>query len=242
MQGLLKNWLKRVIPFPLSKNHRYDILTRQIIQRFTRPGSNCIDVGCHEGEVLDLFLRFCPKGQHFAFEPIPSLYQKLLIKYQKNPNCTIYDYALSDTEGLAAFNYVVTNPAYSGLQKRNYDRAYEKEETIRVRKRALDNVIPADLPVHFIKIDVEGGDLDVMTGAKNTIIKYQPVIIFEFGIGGSDIYGASPATLYTFMKEINYSVSLLDSFLQDKTALSPEEFDKQFNEKRNYYFVASPKR
>jgi phenolic acid decarboxylase len=51
-----KKILKR-ISIPFSKNHRYDIETRKIIKRICNENSNCIDVGTHEGEILDMFLK-----------------------------------------------------------------------------------------------------------------------------------------------------------------------------------------
>ncbi|HHB78565.1 MAG TPA: hypothetical protein ENK85_04970 [Saprospiraceae bacterium] len=52
-------------PIPLSKNHRYDIQTKAIIKKL-HADSNCIDVGCFKGEILDLMLQAAPKGQHFG--------------------------------------------------------------------------------------------------------------------------------------------------------------------------------
>jgi len=39
--------------------------------------SNCVDVGCHKGFFLRYMLDAAPRGRHFAFEPIPVLFQKL---------------------------------------------------------------------------------------------------------------------------------------------------------------------
>ena len=238
MIGEVKKWLKRTSPFALSKNHHYDILTKQIIEKYCVSGSNCIDVGCHEGEVLNMFLKIAPRGNHFAFEPVPYLFEKLLKKYDNKKNCHIYHYALSNAEGQTAFNHVISNPAYSGIKKRHYDRKDEKDETITVTKKRLDDIIPQTLKIDFIKIDAEGGDFDVMLGAKKIITNSRPLIVFEFGIGGSDIYGASPELLYRFLNEVGYEVSLLDSFLKKKPSLTLEELNKQFINKMNYYFIA----
>lgn len=238
MKHALKKWLKRVSPFALSKNHYYDIFTRKIIARHCAAGSNCIDVGCHEGEVLDLFIKYCPQGHHFAFEPLPRLFNKLITRYKDFPLCDIYEYALSDKNGTTGFNHVITNPAYSGIKKRKYDRPHEKDETITVATKRMDDVIPANIPVSLIKIDVERGELDVLKGAVATIERSGPLIIFEAGIGGSDMYGTTADGLYQFMQDRKYTISLLDSFYKHKPSLSPEEFRDQFEMKKNYYFIA----
>jgi len=240
MNETLKKWLKKLSPFALSKNHRYDILTKKILVKHCTPKSNCVDVGCHKGEILDMFIETAPGGEHFAFEPIPVLFEKLKNKYARLKNCHIYNYAISNAEGQTNFNHVISNRAYSGIKKRTYDRKEEKEETITVTKKRLDDIILKELKIDIIKIDVEGGDLDVMQGAKNLIKRNRPFIIFEFGIGGSDIYGATPSALYDLAKEIGYKISLLDSFIKNKEALTLNEFNEQYYKKTNYYFIAHP--
>ncbi len=241
MKKLLKYWIKRLSPVPLTKNHRYDRLTNKILKRSCRPDSNCVDVGSHEGEFLTLFLKIAPKGTHFGFEPLPYLYNSLLDRFNDNPNCTVYNYALSDKEGLSSFNHVISNPAYSGIKKRRYDRPNEKDETISVATKKLDTVIPEGVQIDFLKIDVEGGEFDVLKGAERILSSYHPLIIFEFGIGGSDIYGVSPELIFDFMDARGYEIFLLEQYLALKKAMTLSEFKKQVNEKINYYFLACKK-
>jgi FkbM family methyltransferase len=240
MKRQWRKWIKKISPFALSKNHYYDIITKKVIEKYCSSKSNCIDVGSHEGEILDMFLKIAPLGAHFAFEPIPYLFEKLLKKYLHLKNCHIYNNAISNSDGETTFNHVISNPAYSGIKKRNYDKKDEKDETITVTKKRLDDVIPHTLKIDFIKIDVEGGDFDVMLGAKKIITDSRPLIVFEFGIGGSDIYGATPDLLYRFMNEVGYKVSLLGQFLKKKPSLTLDEFNKEFINKMNYYFIAHP--
>ena len=103
----------------------------------------------------------------------------------------------------------------------------------------LDDVIPSSLPVKIIKIDVEGGELELMQGASKTLSKFKPLVIFESGIGGSDIYGTTPEKIFAFLSGLSYTINLLDRFLKQKPALSEREFCDQFYKKKNYYFIAS---
>jgi len=233
----IKKVLKR-IPFPFSKNHQYDIETRKIIKRICNENSNCIDVGTHEGEILDMFLKQSPKGSHFGFEPLPHLYKFLIRKYKNLQNVHIYDFAISNSEGFSEFNYVDSNPAYSGLKKRIYDRKNETDIQITVKKQLLDNIIPQNVPIAMIKADVEGGEMDVLKGAVKTLIKYKPALIFEFGIGGSDVYGVTPEELYNFLAQFNYKLFLLNDFLKNRQPLTIQSFKNQFYNKINYYFFA----
>ena len=76
----MKRILKRILqysPVALTKNQHYDRLTQKVIRAVCRPESNCIDVGCHKGEILDLMRAAAPNGHHWGFEPIPALYTAL---------------------------------------------------------------------------------------------------------------------------------------------------------------------
>jgi len=236
----MKQLLKKIassLPFALTKNIRYDQLTQQVIKRVCKPNTNCIDVGCHKGEILDLMLAAAPLGKHYGFEPIPELYSNLKTKY-KNTSCTISKIALSNKSGLCSFNYVVSNPSYSGIKKRNYDRAFEEDTRIDVNTERLDVVLGDTYTTGLIKIDVEGAEMLVLEGATKTIQRCKPVIIFEFGLGASDVYGTEPKALWEFFEKLHYRMGLLDDWLENKKALSLMELEEEYYNKTNHYFIA----
>ncbi len=241
--GILLN-LKRLIkklPIVFTKNQQYDTETRQIIQKVCKVNSNTIDVGTHEGAILDLLIQQSPDGFHFGFEPIPDLQKRLKAKYANSKQIKLFELALTDTSGETAFNYVLSNPSYSGIKKRKYDRKNETDTTITVKTNTLDAVIlPLNQTIDFIKIDVEGGEMAVLKGAEELIKRDQPVIVFECGIGGTDIYNTTPAHLFNYFVKLGYGISLMKDFLQVKTPLTQQAFEEQYYQKLNYYFVAYP--
>lgn len=243
--GILLN-LKRLIkklPIVFTKNQQYDMETKQIIQKVCKVKSNAIDVGTHEGAILDLLIQQSPNGFHFGFEPIPALQKSLRSKYANNKQIKLFELALTDTSGETAFNYVLSNPSYSGIKKRKYDRRNETDTTITVKTNTLDAVIlPLKQTIDFIKIDVEGGEMAVLKGAEELIKRDQPVIVFECGIGGTDMYNTTPAHLFEFFTQLGYDIFLMKDFLQVKSPFSKQAFEEQYYEKLNYYFVASPQR
>src|SRR5256885_1214264 len=62
-------------------NAVYDAQTIEVMESVLKQSSNCVDVGCHTGSILQHMLRLAPEGTHFAFEPIPNLYQVLRVKF-----------------------------------------------------------------------------------------------------------------------------------------------------------------
>ena len=237
MKQLLKA-LIRYWPWPLTINERYDRQTSAIIKKVCSPDSLCIDVGCYRGDILAQMIAQSPNARHIAFEPIPE--QFTFLKNKFSAYADIYPYALGIRNQDTTFNHVKTNPTYSGLKQRQYIRKEEIEE-INVQVRKLDDVINPDTPIHLIKIDVEGGEYDVLKGAARTLKKWRPYLIFEHGLGGADKYDVSPGDVYSLLvEELEYKICLMEEFLKNanREGFSKEEFEDQFTKKINCYFLA----
>jgi FkbM family methyltransferase len=240
---MLKQFIKKILialRIDLTKNIHYDRLTLRILDAVLKEDSNCIDIGCHKGEILDEILKRSPKGIHYGFEPIPVLFNDLKSKFEL-PNVRLLDIALSDSQGETTFNYVLNAPAYSGLRKREYAVKEPDIEEIDVRLDTLDAVLPPDYDVNLIKLDVEGAEFNVLKGARQTLMNKKPVVIFEFGLGASDHYGVSPEAFFRYLSdECGYGVFLLDDFLKKKSPLNISAFADTYNKNEEYYFIASP--
>jgi FkbM family methyltransferase len=222
---------ERLMKPPFDK---YDFQTFDLIKRIPAD-ANCIDVGAHKADILRKILKQAPKGKHFAFEPIPWLYDSLQKRFGRQ--ATIYKMALGDKAGEAEFFVFRDRPAVSGLKKRPLPENHAIEK-INVEVETLDHVIPEDIPIHLIKIDVEGAEMLVLKGAKNILTRHKPLVLFECGIGGTDIYETTPENVFDFFHNIGFSLSLLDYYLSGKKPLGREEFKGQFEKAYNYFFIA----
>jgi FkbM family methyltransferase len=219
-------------------NAAYDAQTVEVMRRCLRADSNCVDVGCHEGSILREMLRWAPAGSHYAFEPLPELYEGLLASF---PGVRVYPLALSDAAGEVSFQRVTSNLAYSGLKRRHYPSPDEAVEVITVKAELLDHVIPEGLSVALVKIDVEGAELQVLRGALRTIRRSRPFIIFEHGLGAADFYGTTPEEVYDLLTaQAGLRISLMEDWLAGRGPLSREQFCDQFQRSANFYFMAHP--
>ncbi len=221
-----------------SKNSLYDWQTIAIMRRVLRRDSCAVDIGAFEGGMLRHMLRISPGGRHWAFEPQPERFERLRREF---PVVHVEPFALGDSPGSAMFTRVLRAPALSGLRRRIDLAASEPVEEIPVRVETLDRVLPGDQPVAFIKIDVEGGEEGVFRGGLGTLRRARPVVVFECGLGGADSYGTRPESVYdVLVMEAGLKLSLLGSWLAGGPRLSRDEFVAQFDQSRNYYFVAHP--
>jgi FkbM family methyltransferase len=171
------------------------------------PDSNCIDVGANVGGMLQEIVRLSPQGHHLAFEPIPELRCRLAERF---PSVDVRELALGDQSGRTEFVYVRSRPGYSGLRERTYP-GREQTERIEVEVARLDDVLPANYTPQLIKIDVEGGELGVLRGARETIRRHGPTVIFEHGLGAADHYGTQPEDVWDLLSgELSLRIFDLD--------------------------------
>lgn len=227
-------------PGNVNKNELYDAQTAAVMERVLERGSNCVDVGCHAGQILDEMLRVAPEGTHYAFEPLPHLYAELEKKYAGRPNVKLSPCGLAEAAGESTFQHVVTNPAYSGIRRRAYDRPNEEVVEIHVKLARLDDVVPRGLPIRFVKIDVEGAELGVLKGGLELLRRCRPYVVFEHGLGGSDHYGTRPEHIFELMRGCRLKVSLMGGWLEGRRPLRLPELVEQFERGHNYYFLAHP--
>ena len=80
----------------------------------------------------------------------------------------------------------------------------------------------------------------VLEGAEQIISKHKPVVVFEHGLGAADLYGTKPSDVFHYFSSKGMKISTLSHFLKGKKAFTEKEFDKQFFDRINYYFVAYP--
>jgi FkbM family methyltransferase len=219
------------------KNVEYDHMTVSVMQRILTPDSNGIDVGAHRGTILRHLIELAPGGHHVAVEPLPAFARGLRRQF---PNVEVLELALSDVAGESTFHHVVTSPSYSGLSTRRYPHHGEVVEDIAVRVERLDDVVRPDRPIQFLKIDVEGSELGVLTGARRLLERWRPVVVFEHGWDG----GKRPAdddttgALWDVLTSTGLAVYELSAWLDDGAPLTQAGFEDSLA-KGTYYFLAA---
>lgn len=147
-----------------------------------KPGQTAIDIGAHKGAYTYWMSKFVGKnGKVFAFEPQPELYNQLnkLLEDSNNNNVNLELLALSSSEGEATM--VIPGKKTSPSASINNNKREGLGTKITVEKTTLDDYFCSQnqIPVNFIKCDVEGHELDVLTSGKKLLHTFQPIIALE---------------------------------------------------------------
>lgn len=190
----------------------YEKLLESHYKKWLRPGDAVADIGAHTGRHLQHFLASVgDTGRVFAFEPLPDQYATLVKRFDVRHAC-LHNMALSNRSGTAQFTYAEGSPQESGLRQRIYnDPESARPRKIAVAVERLDAFAEQLKRLSFIKIDIEGAEMECLEGAQVVLDKYRPLISVEYGMQGYSVYGNTKWTLFEFCHARDYV--LYDMFL-----------------------------
>jgi FkbM family methyltransferase len=172
-----------------------------------RSGLGVIDIGAHKGRHALAIKRRLAPSHLLMFEPLPEQRAMLEGLFLHDPRAKVYGCALGNTCGTAEFVVKTGAPEESGLRQRSFynDGKCDDLKRITVPVSPLD-AIAIPFKIDFIKIDVEGGEIDILKGAKRLLQRDSPIIAVEYGPGSYDAYGHGPGDLYDLAKTMNYAL------------------------------------
>lgn len=159
-----------------------------------------LDIGAHIGATA-VFLAKHFRSVH-AFEAIPATYDYLQRNTQSLTNVETHNIAAAAEEGELYFEFLEIHSQLAHVL--SGDSRYYEEQDSRVigpiLARPLDSF--AFENVSFIKIDVEGTELDVVRGLQKTILASKPVIMMEQTRNEAKYHGRKENEATDFLLEL----------------------------------------
>lgn len=200
-----------------------------VIPALVRQGDTVFDIGANFG----LFTKFLSQvagetGRVFAFEPGPQMFDVLSRNVSRScfANVHLHQTALSDRRG--ELNFYI--PRRSDGTLNFYEATLEKSlsgdrcESFAVETVPLDSFVESQgiERVDFIKCDVEGHEIDVLEGAKNTIREHSPVIFLEVNAPLDD--DGHGALVRERIEAIGYDIYFFERgrFVEWSTGMTPK--------------------
>ncbi len=197
--------------------------------------SMVIDIGANNGEYCYFFQKIIQTKSIIAFEPIPSLFRRLKILY---PKIQVYPYAVSDqTRKSQLYIPYINSEKYETRAKLDLlpEKGQTKLITVNVDTISLDELLGDEISkINFIKIDIEGHELQAIRGAKKIISRFNPILMIEIE------YRHHQNDFYAVIDEIclmGYTCNYYDRVT--KLILDISHFSislhQNLNNKENYY-------
>ncbi len=143
------------------------------------------DVGANVGSISFFLAKTFKDSKVYAFEPTHFAYMKFLRNLDLNPDLKprifpIQTFISADSgksERVAAYSSwridgaKMEHPIHGGIEQLAAEKKISLDQFIIEQKISR---------VDFIKIDVDGFELDVLGGAKKILKDFRPIVIFEF--------------------------------------------------------------
>jgi FkbM family methyltransferase len=166
----------------------FESRTVRVFRGMLRPGDTAIDVGANIGaNTLELARCVGPDGRVVAFEPTGFALERLCRNVSLNPELArrvIVEHAYLTAEASPAprlhfySSWPLGSDSKGSLHQRHGGRLKSADNAARW---TLDRYVEVKRlsAVRLIKLDVDGSERQVLTGAKQTLERFRPSIIVE---------------------------------------------------------------
>ncbi len=143
--------------------------------------STLVDIGSNLGIYLFRFENAKKFDRVIGIEPIPILFKRLRRYF---PNLEIYDYAISDKTQNQIFKIPYIEGKVFDTRGTLHNFTEENEtgnKRIKVKTITLDDfvVLYHIDNLSFIKIDIEGHEINALKGARETLKRFKPLLMME---------------------------------------------------------------
>lgn len=174
MQVDVADWLGRHV----YVTGEYEPSTTCVVKALLQPGGTFLDIGANIG-YFTLLAAKCvgPSGKVLSFEPVPYVRERLIsnVKLNRYRHCNVRSEAISNEAGEVQFYQgPADHVGISSLRKLDGEC-----QILRVQTQKLDDVLPDDLHVSMMKIDIEGAEFQALEGMQGCLGRCHPDLIIE---------------------------------------------------------------
>lgn len=164
----------------------------KVLSSLIRSNDIVFDVGANKGQWSKKVLAIKSGINLYAFEPVPLTFAALKQTLESTKS-NLFNVAISDEDAEKTFYSYSNNPDTDELS--SFYRRFDVERAlnlsvnpIKVKSQTLDSFCKEHglSHINFLKIDTEGGELDVLLGAKE-LLRMKKISTIQFEYGGTFI-------------------------------------------------------
>jgi FkbM family methyltransferase len=197
-----------LLEFQAEDSQLLETIIQRIYVDLLERGDVCVDGGANLGlHALPLARIVGPEGRVFAFEPVPSIAERLeaCLAARGLANVVVSRKALFHTNREITFTFVRNAPSRSGIERTTYPFDPDIEE-LEVRTVRLDEALEGVSALRFCKLELEGAEFRALQGAEGVLRRHAPAVVFERSLGAPGWYGYTPEEFFDFFSRIDYLV------------------------------------
>ncbi|MEH3158265.1 MAG: FkbM family methyltransferase [Sphingomonas taxi] len=195
----------RVAPVEVMNFGRYEPEETAVMDLLARDARQILDIGANIGWYAVRFAMRNPRARVHAFEPMPVSYSYLQRNISANGvggTVTPYNYGLSETGGSFEFHIAPTGGTNASLL--NVANAADARKVVGLTLTLDQWCSNQDIKPDFIKCDVEGAELLVFRGGRETLARDKPVVFAELLRKWAKPFGYHPNDVLGFFANLGY--------------------------------------
>ncbi|MBB3561197.1 FkbM family methyltransferase [Rhizobium sp. BK512] len=191
---------------------------RKIVQLILRPGMIVVDIGANIGVYTRFFSRLVgSEGTVHCFEPDPINFNRL----KRNVGSLRNVLAIPSAVGERTGSVKLYTSDEMNVDHRTFDSG-DGRKSIDVPLVALDDYFPSGQRIDFIKIDVQGYEMNVLLGAKRILTENTDVkILMEFWPFGLKKASVNADHVMILLKSLGFSIVSIEGYPDEE--FSPDE-------------------
>jgi FkbM family methyltransferase len=151
---------------------------KNIIKKYSNLNKSALDIGAHIGIHTINMSKYFKKV--YSFEPNLNIIDNLKLNTQKLNNIIIYNKAVGNENKMV--NFIVED-----INTHSFVENFTENKNKNIQQIKIDDLNISD-SIAFIKIDIEGGEINAFKGMYNLINRNNPVIVYEDHNGENTIY------------------------------------------------------
>ncbi|HLX68179.1 MAG TPA: FkbM family methyltransferase [Verrucomicrobiae bacterium] len=210
----------------LTKGTEPDI--QHLCTQLLRPGMTVMDVGANVGLLARQFCRQVgSSGRVYAFEPDPLTFQFLEFNTRSFKNKELTQCAVSDNQGPALLHLNFTSGTGNSLLNQGHST-----ESVPVTCVSLDEFLKqrGNPSVDVIKIDVEGAELGVLRGMRQTMARLPGLkVIIEYCPANLEGAGVTPHEVFDELRSQKFNLQAIRPDGSTKTIVQFDELEGYLN-------------
>jgi FkbM family methyltransferase len=186
----------------------YELPVQEVLAKYLKPGDIFYDIGANIGFFSVIAAKLVTSCGHvYAFEPV-----------RENAACIRRNIKLNNFSQISVLEKAVSNSVGEGEMLLTLHPGGHALSTVctppdlkssfTVELVSIDDLLAQKklLPPNLVKIDVEGAELNVLKGMKQTIQQFKPIIIYEVDDGNEKSLKQKSQEIETFISSFGYKI------------------------------------
>ncbi|TWU24676.1 FkbM family methyltransferase [Bythopirellula polymerisocia] len=196
------------IYLPLFVSGEFEPAATTVVKRLLRKGDHVVDAGANYGWYTTLCAEIVgSKGSVYAFEPVPSTFDRLNehITLNSNSDCVVAEQLALGIEQGETYVHLFNDLSHSRSSISNLGRNHFVVHCVPMtdlksylESRRVDHI-------DFLKCDVEGSELMVLQGAGEILDRVNaPIILIELNEETAPEFGYQPIDIVNYLRDRGY--------------------------------------